>query len=64
MIQYYNMNLIDYNIDYSFISSRPFIITIIFLFVICFIIFVICSYFILNFLKISIEYNNIFFLPI
>jgi hypothetical protein len=55
------MNLIDYNIDYNFISSRPFIISVILLFVICFIVFVICSYFVLKFLKISIEYNNVFF---
>jgi hypothetical protein len=61
MIHYYNMNLIDYNIDYSFISSKPFIITAILLFIIFFIMFVICSYFVLNFLKISIEYNNVFF---
>jgi hypothetical protein len=61
MIQYYNMNFIDYNIDYSFISSKPFIITAILLFIIFFIMFVICSYFVLNFLKISIEYNNVFF---
>ena len=55
------MILIDYNIDFSFISSRPFIITIILLFVICFVVFVICSYFVLKFLKKSIEYNNVFF---
>jgi len=63
------MNSIDYidNIDnmnsigYKIIISKPLIITIIFLFITCFIIFIICSYFVINFLKISIDYNNIFF---
>jgi len=65
MTQYYNMNLIDYNIDFSFISSRTIIntiiITIIILFVLYFVVFVICSYFVLKLLKNSIEYYNIFF---
>ena len=61
MIQYYNMNLNDYNIDYNFISSTPFIITVIILVNICFAVFVLCTYFVINFLKISIDYNNVFF---
>lgn len=72
MIQYYNMNINDYNIDFSPRSIIitivtmiiTFIITIIILFVLWFVgfvFFVICSYFFLKFLKISIEYNNIFF---
>ena len=51
MIQYYNMNLNDYNIDYNFISSTPFIITVIILVNICFAVFVLCTYFVINFLK-------------
>jgi hypothetical protein len=49
------------NIDYNIITSKPVILTIILLFIICFILFVICSYFIIKFLQVSIDYNNIFF---
>ena len=73
MIQYYNMNINDYNIDFSPRSIIitivtmiiTFIITIIILFsiwfIIYFVVFVICSYFFLKLLIISIEYNNLFF---
>jgi hypothetical protein len=54
-----NNNLIE--IDYNFISSKPFILTICILFLLCFICFVICSFCVLRFLQISFEYNNIFF---
>lgn len=47
--------------DYNIITSKPFILTIIILFVFCFTIFVICSFYVLKFLQISFEYNNIFF---
>ena len=48
-------------IDYNIITSKPFIFTIIIVIIFGFIIFVICSFFILKFLQISFEYNNIFF---
>jgi len=48
-------------IDYNIITSKPFIFTVIILIIFGFIIFVICSFFILKFLQISFEYNNIFF---
>lgn len=50
-------NLIDYNL----ITSRPFILTICIICIMCFTCFVICSFFVLRFLQISFEFNNIFF---
>ena len=47
--------------DYNIITSNQFIITVILLIIFGFIIFVISSFYILRFLQISFEYNNIFF---
>ena len=47
--------------DYNIITSNQFIITVILLLIFGFIIFVISSFYILRFLQISFEYNNIFF---
>ena len=47
---------------YDIISSKPFILTIsIFLIILFMLTGMICSYFIINFLQLSFEYNNIFF---
>jgi len=46
---------------YDIINSKQFILLVCILFIISFICFIICSYFVLKFLKISFEYNNIFF---
>ena len=51
------MLVFDYNIN----ISKPFILTIIILVILFFIFFVISSFYVLKFLQISFEYNNIFF---
>lgn len=48
-------------INYNIICSKPFILTAILFILGCFTLFVICSFYILRFLKISFDYNNIFF---
>lgn len=55
------LNIYKKMVNYDIILSKPFILTLIIVIILGFIIFAICSFYILKFLQTSFEYTNIFF---